>query len=72
MKFVLGEGLIVQLDGTFQFELPDPPTNVMSLICNSMDPEINPIPTANPFSFTLGEGSYSDGDDCHGQSHRQA
>jgi hypothetical protein len=71
MKFVLGEGLVVQLDGSFQFEAPDPPTLVMTLTCTSMDPEINPIPTANPFSFTLGEGSYSGGDNYHRQSYRQ-
>jgi len=71
IKFVLGEGLIVQLDGAFQFEAPDPPTVVLTLICTSMDPEINPIPTANPFSFTLGERSPGGGDDYPGQDHPQ-
>ena len=47
----------MQLDGTFQFEAPDPPTEVMTLTCTSMDPEINPIPRANPFSFTIPEGT---------------
>ena len=72
MKFLVGEGLIVQLDGTFQFEAPDPPTPVMSLTCTSADPEINPIPSANPFSFTLPEGTVptpldpTPPDPCHG------
>lgn len=71
MKFVPGEGLIVQLDGAFQFEAPDPPTVVLTLVCTSMDPEINPIPTANPHSFTFPEGTYIGGDHCYGRPPRQ-
>jgi hypothetical protein len=75
-KFVLGDGLVVQLDGSARIPVQDPPLfdpqlHLMRLICTSMDPEINPIPTANPFSFTLGEGPYSGGDDCYGQSDRR-
>ena len=56
MKFVLGEGLIVQLDGLMRFpDSHDLPFHIVTLTCTSMDPEINPIPTANPFSFTLGD-----------------
>ena len=28
----------------------------MALLCISMDPDINPIPTPNPFDFTIPEG----------------
>lgn len=64
MKFVLGDGLIVELNGSARIPvmdppLFDPPIHLMRITCTSVDPDINPIPAANPYSFTLGEGSDS-------------
>lgn len=71
MKFVLGDGLTVQLDGASRPPvLINPQFRNLVLTCTSMDPEINPIPTANPYDFTIPHGSYSD--DNHGRRLRQA
>ena len=63
IRFVLGEGLIFELDGSIPIPPRDPPffdpqLHLMRLTCTSMDPEINPIPSANPFNFTLGEAGH--------------
>lgn len=56
MKFVAGEGLIVQLDADARLPgLPNPDYNNLTLTCISMDPETNPIPTDNPYDFTIPE-----------------
>ncbi|MGB7069967.1 MAG: hypothetical protein WBD22_10785 [Pyrinomonadaceae bacterium] len=56
MKFVPGEGLILQLDGAARPPvLINPKFHNLALTCTSMDPEINPIPTANPYDFTFSE-----------------
>lgn len=46
-QFVAPEGLTVRL--TTQY-------HNMTVLCISMDPDINPIPTPNPFDFTIPEG----------------
>ena len=70
MKFVIGDGLIVQLDGAARPPvLINPQFRNMSLTCTSMDPDINPIPTTNPYSFTIPEGTYSGSDHCSGEIH---
>lgn len=72
MKFVLGDGLIVQLDGAARPpRLINPQFRNLALTCISMDPEINPIPAQNPYDFTIPEGTYSGGGHCYGQRHRQ-
>lgn len=55
-KFVAGEGLIVQLDADARPPgLPNPHYNDLTLICTSLDPETNPIPTGNHYDFTIPE-----------------
>ena len=67
MRFVLGDGLIVELRSFARLPVPTPTVfdaqGLMEFTCTSMDPEINPIPTANPFSFTIGEGTTPTGND---------
>ncbi len=46
-KFELQNGLIVVLNS---------PIAIFTLICISMDPETNPIPTHNPYDFTIPGG----------------
>jgi hypothetical protein len=46
-RFEAGRGLIVELDTIAAPRL--------SLICISMDPTLNPNPTANPYDFTIPE-----------------
>ncbi|MGB9928261.1 MAG: hypothetical protein ACPK85_07615 [Methanosarcina sp.] len=55
-KFIAGEGLIVKLDADAQSpgSLNHDYDN-LTLICTSMNPEINPIPTNNPYDFTIPE-----------------
>jgi len=72
MKFVLGDGLIVQLDGGARLPvLINPQFRNLALTCTSIDQEINPIPTANPYSFTVPEDTNSGGDHCFRQRDRQ-
>ena len=53
-RFIAPDGLFARLDptrgyfGAFFVS--------MTLLCLSMDPDINPIPTPNPFDFTIPEG----------------
>lgn len=46
-RFEAGRGMLVQLDWG---DMPD-----LSLTCISMDPILNPNPTANPYDFTIPE-----------------
>lgn len=55
-KFVVGKGLVVTLDADANAPGPlNPAYNNLTLICTSIDPEINPIPTTNPYNFTIPE-----------------
>jgi hypothetical protein len=51
-QFDASEGLLVRLDHRRSLfsEI------TLSLLCISMDPDINPVPTPNPFDFTIPEG----------------
>jgi hypothetical protein len=56
--FVPGDGLIVQLDGGARPPVVvNPQFNNLAVTCTSLDPELNPIPTANPYDFTIPERS---------------
>jgi hypothetical protein len=69
MRFLLGDGLVIQLDGAARPpEVINPQFQNLSLTCTSMDSELNPIPTTNPYDFTIPH-SYSDD---HGRRLRQA
>jgi hypothetical protein len=60
MKFVAGDGLIMQLDGAARPpELINPQFHNLTITCTSMDPELNPIPGTNPYDFTIPHGSHS-------------
>lgn len=55
-KFVPGAGLIVQLDAAARPPgSASPNFNNCGLTCTSLDPETNPIPTSNPYDFTIPE-----------------
>lgn len=53
-RFDLGDGLVVDLDSFTAPDIKIPPP--LQLICTSMDPEVNPIPTDNPYDFTIHQG----------------
>ena len=58
--FLPGDGLIVQLDGAARPPaLVNPQYKNLAVTCTSLDPDVNPIPTANPYDFTVPERSYS-------------
>lgn len=53
-KFVVNQGIIVTLDAYIP-DFPHPIGGNLTLICTSLDPETNPIPTSNPYDFTIHE-----------------
>jgi hypothetical protein len=56
-RFVAPEGLTVRLNhGGDKVLFLGPFILSMTLLCISMDPDINPIPILNPFDFTAPEG----------------
>ena len=53
-KFVWGQGLVVQLDADANApDSPNPTYDNLTLICTSLDSEINPFPTITPYDFTI-------------------
>jgi hypothetical protein len=53
-RFELQQGLIVQLDGAARPPGTGGTTfNNLTLICTCLDPETNPIPSGNPYDFTI-------------------
>ncbi|EJR27960.1 MULTISPECIES: hypothetical protein [Bacillus cereus group] len=46
-NFIVGKGLIVELGAIMEDYF------ILSMVCTSTDPETNPIPSNNPYNFTL-------------------